>query len=189
MLFKAVEIVSAGAVQDQADRGYEYLIGIFTKEPLLFSLMASYNKEEMTLENGARILLTCATFAGLNGPHPNKVRLDEIELIHPNILNEGFSMSQEQRGYRAQDTLTSTRKVASGTVQKLLDEAKDRNISVYNWCVWEVLEPCTRQCKNDPKYGTCPAYSRIGPDGKRRCSAVARPTTFRQGATTRSATS
>lgn len=169
LIFKpGIEIVTAGAVKDQAIRGYEYLIEFFQKEPLLQRLLAAQPTMSRTvLTNGSRIIITTCTYAGLNGPHPNKLRIDEIELVHPNYLAEGLSMTQAHPdGWKAQDTFTSTRKVASGTVQKLLDEAEQRRVAVKAFCIWENLEKCTRKCRNDPKHGNCSAYSKRDKDGK-----------------------
>lgn len=165
MVFKAgVEIASAGAIQEQANRGYEYLCDLFAREPLN-QLMWSSTKAETILTNGSTARILVATWHGFNSPHPQKVRIDEIELIHPNILQEGFQMSQAKGAYAAQDTLTSTRKFPSGTVQKLIDEADQRKVKIISWCIFETVERCTRKCKGDPTYGDCPAHSRTDKDG------------------------
>lgn len=90
---------------------------------------------------------------------------DEVELVDYAIVNESMSQTQSKSGWRAQDTLTSTRKISSGTMQKLLDEGPAKGFEIYTWCVWEVVERCERQCKNDPEYGDCPIYSRKMADG------------------------
>lgn len=104
--------------------------------------------------------------SGLNGPHPTKLRWDEVELIHPSYIKEGLSMTvSHPRGYKAQDTFTSTRKVSAGTVQQLLDEKDERGLNIYNFCVWENLEKCSRKCR-DPETGKmCPAYAKPDKDG------------------------
>jgi len=53
----------------------------------------------------------------------------------------------------------STRKYGAGTMQRLLDEAPDRGIKIYKWCVWEALERCTRDCVGDKQNGDCPLYT------------------------------
>jgi len=45
-------------------------------------------------------------------------------------------------------------------MQRLLDLAaadkrKVGGFKIYNWCIWEVLERCDRECKADKKYGDC----------------------------------
>lgn len=166
MYFKpGVEICSAGAIQEQANRGYEYLVEMLERSPL-DRYVTRYNREGLQLSNGSKARIIVATYHGLNSPHPQRFRVDEIELIHPALLQEAFSMSQAKGDFKAQDTLTSTRKFASGTVQKLLNEQEQRRVKVMPWCIWETVERCERRCKNDPVYGDCPIYSRINKDGK-----------------------
>jgi hypothetical protein len=54
----------------------------------------------------------------------------------------------------------STRKYDHGTFQRLLSEADEKQMKIYCWCVWEVLEKCTRECKNDSEYGNCPVWDK-----------------------------
>jgi len=57
-------------------------------------------------------------------------------------------------------TFLSTRKYDTGTFQRLLDEAEDKGIKLYAWCIWEVLEKCTRKCKDDRVHGNCQIYDK-----------------------------
>ena len=158
-LFKpGVEIASAGAIMEQADRGYEYLRGFFLKEPLFLEQLITTLRSETVFRNGSIVRIIAGTYHGLNSPHPNKFRCDEIELMPWVVLQEGLQMSIERGGWKAQDTLTSTRKFQKGTMQRLLDEAGRKNIKIYSWCIMETVERCTRLCRGDPNYGDCPIY-------------------------------
>lgn len=161
MLFKpGVEITTAGATLEQANRGYRYVKENF-KLPEFAALVEGDPTQSRTrLTNGSLLEVTTGTKKGLNSPHPIKSRIDEIELMDWDVLQEGLSMSMAKPGlpYKSQDVFTSTRKTMSGTMQRLLDEADQRNLKVYSWCVWESLEQCKRECKNDPEFGDCPAY-------------------------------
>jgi len=170
MLFKpGVEICSAGAVKPQAARGYEYLYNMFAGlGPLMRDRFIKLGGGEVHLTNGSKAEVITASYTGVNSPHPEKFRLDEIELIHYDIVQEALSMTQTSadESIKAQDTFTSTRKVAKGTVQRLLDEREERGITLRSWCIWETLKPCTRKCHGDPVYGDCPIYSRKDADGE-----------------------
>jgi len=54
----------------------------------------------------------------------------------------------------------STRKWDSGTFQRLLDESDATGMKIYCWCIWEILEKCLYECKNDPKHGNCPIFDK-----------------------------
>jgi len=153
-----VEIASAGAIIQQADKGYEYLRKFLLDEPLFLGLVETSIKSQTVLRNGSKVSILAGTYHGLNSPHPQKFRIDEIELMPWVVLQEGLQMSIEKGGYTAQDTLTSTRKFQKGTMQRLLDEAKEKAVKIYSWCIFECLEKCTRLCRKDLVYGDCPAY-------------------------------
>lgn len=154
-----IEIASAGAIQEQADRAYNIMINMLSKEPLLEQMVVGSIKSETSFSNRSVVRVIPGTYHGFNSPHPNKTRIDEIELMNWEVLQEGLQMSIQKGKYKAQDTLTSTRKWQKGTMQRLLDEAPQKHIKVYSWCIFEVLEKCTRQCFNDPVYGNCSVYS------------------------------
>ena len=175
-LFKpGVEIASAGAITEQADRAYKYITDMLFNEPLFTQEVVSSIRSETRFGNGSLCRVIAGTYHGFNSPHPNKTRVDEIELMAWEVLQEGLQMSIERKGYKAQDTLTSTRKWQKGTMQKLLDMAAEKEIKVYSWCIFEVLEHCDRLCFNDPVYGDCPAYSMTDKEGKEimLCGGVA----------------
>lgn len=178
-LFKpGVEIASAGAIQEQADRAYSYITEMLMKEPLFAQYVVSSIKSETRFSNGSTIRVIAGTYHGFNSPHPNKTRVDEIELMAWEVLQEGLQMSIERDGWKAQDTLTSTRKWQRGTMQRLLDVASEKGIKVFSWCIFEVLERCTRLCKGDPIHGDCPAYAMIDKDGQEvaLCGGIAHKT-------------
>ena len=154
-----IQICNAGAIITQAQKNYEYTLSYY-EDDLLASTLKSSIQSKTILENGSEILIMSSSLTAMNGQHPCKFRLDEIELIDWYAIQEGFSMTQSSGQWRAQDTLSSTRKFGFGSVQRLLDEADQRNIAVYPWCIWESVRKCERLCHNDPVYGDCPIYSR-----------------------------
>lgn len=92
-------------------------------------------------KNGSIVEIITATLTGVNSPHPQKAFIDEIELIDWNILQEAMSMAKSKGDIKAQTIMTSTQKFAGGVVSKILREAEQRELKVYEWCIWEVVEP------------------------------------------------
>jgi hypothetical protein len=149
------EIASAGSTLDQADRLYSYFVK-FHKDSLIKNLLVkdpikkgSYYLNESMLE------VITGSVKGLNSPHPSKVRIDEVELMDWDTLQEAFSMSMTKNNILSQNVYLSTRKYDLGTFQRLLDEAPERDMKIYAWCIWEALEKCTRQCVGDVEFGDC----------------------------------
>ena len=157
MKFKAgCEVASAGSTLDQADKVYRYFRS-FHKHHILEQLFETPPTKSKTIYRNSSILeVITGTVKGLNSPHPQKARIDEVELMDWHVLQEGMSMTVSSEAAMAQLTLLSTRKYDSGTFQRLLSEADEKGIKIYSWCIFEALERCTRKCEDDPKYGMCP---------------------------------
>jgi len=174
MLFKpGCEICSAGAVKDQAIKCYRYFRG-FLKLPWFTRLNDRYKEiigrpfcypERDSLQsltefaNGARLEVITGSEKGLQGPHPHKSRIDEVDSMEWQTLTFGLSMARSEEGIRGQNVFTSTRRYMDGAMQKLLDTAKEKGIEVYSWDVWESIQRCSRRCKNDPEHGDCPIFT------------------------------
>jgi hypothetical protein len=161
MMFKdGCEVASAGAILEQAKKVYSYFLE-FHREKMLRDLYAkepTLNKTYYTNESLLEVIT--GSKRGLNSPHPQKARIDEVELMDWQILQEGLSMhkSSKKKDILAQLVLTSTRKYDTGTFQRLLEGAEEARREIYAWCIFEVLEKCYRDCDDDPVYGDCPLW-------------------------------
>lgn len=173
MVFKSnCEISSAGSTKDQAGYGYNYFqdynrLPWFKKFCERFVLKTGRNffedmwsiQSKTEFGNGSILRIITGSEKGLRGPHPHKSRIDEIDELEWGVLQTGLSMSRSADGIRGQDVFTSTRQHEHGTMQRLLDEADEKGIAIYEWNIWEALETCTRRCIDDPVHGTCPILS------------------------------
>lgn len=171
MMFKPYcEIVSAGAILDQANKAYQYFTEFHLGNELLNErLVKEPTRSYSVYKNLSSLKVITGSMASFNGPHPNKVNLDEVELMDWDVLQQGMSMAmttddpETGRPIEAQLVMSSTRKYDTGTMQRLLDLAKADTrkrggFKIYEWCALEVLERCARKCKKDPYYGDCPVY-------------------------------
>jgi hypothetical protein len=175
MVFKPrCEITSAGAVQKQADRCYGYFRD-FLEYPWFQRLNERYEsiagkplcrvqkdsiKSHTTFAHKAKLEIVTASQTGFRGAHPHKNRLDELDEIEWPLVQASLSMARTADGIRGTNVFTSTRQYIDGSMDRLLTEAQQRGIEVYEWNIYETVEKCTRRCKNDPKHGDCPIYSR-----------------------------
>ena len=169
MAFKpGCEIASAGATKDQASRCYKYFTGFHNKDTSISGLLIKEPTRSITeYKNESICEIITGSVKGLNSPHPNKARIDEVELMEWDVLQEGLSMAMITKSpvtgldIMSQNCFSSTRKVESGTMQRLLDLARNEKrkvggFKVYQWCIWEVLEKCHRECLKDAQFGDCP---------------------------------
>lgn len=146
------EGASVGAIESQALRAYENLKKLIKTEghvdiPDQHPDIASSIMRETRWKNGSRVEVLSGTMAAVNGPHPQKVHFDEVELADPDVFQESRHMSQSRHGIAAQDIITSTRKRAHGPMQKLIDDVMeaerlgmDPPYRLYSWCVFECCE-------------------------------------------------
>lgn len=161
-MFKGkIEICTAGAALDQAQKGYLYFVETFD-HPFLKPYLVNNIISKSVTRNGTVVQIITGSMKGFNGPHPQKVRIDEVELIDWTVLQEGLSMSVSRGRVRAQDVMTSTRKKSKGTMQRLIEESGQSRTKIYSWCIWDVVERCERQCHDDPTWGNCPIFDKCG---------------------------
>jgi hypothetical protein len=170
LVFKvSCEIASAGAVLDQAEKCYRYFRE-FNESKWCEDLAERYFKAtgrkfivksiQSWTEYGTGSTLEVITGSekGMRSPHPHKARIDEIDLMEWSVLQTGLSMARSEGSIRGQNTFTSTRQLQNGPMQRLLDSAEAKGISVYEWNIWETVEKCPRRCFQDPEHGDCPIY-------------------------------
>jgi hypothetical protein len=178
MLYKpGIECATVGAIEAQADRAYNHfrmLVRTFNENTGQDILETSMQKKSM-MKNKSQLEVLPGTMNAVNGPHPQVVHVDEVELMDPEVYLESRNMSQGRdkngRTYRAQDIITSTRKRGIGPMQMLIDqinEAKLQGMEVpyemYSWCVFECAKPMNN---------CAVAYPDLPPEEQCDCSRVA----------------
>lgn len=161
-LFKPTcESISVGAIEAQAYRAYENLTKLIKKHGKVDvpkdnpEIQHSIQKETV-FKNGSKVFVVPGTVSAVNGPHPQKVHLDEVELMEPDVFAEAKFMSQgktielpngESKIIKSQDFLTSTRKRAHGLMQSILDDIQNAKnngykppYELYIWCYREIAQ-------------------------------------------------
>lgn len=138
------ESATIGAIEAQARRAYAHLLKFMDIVPELKEDLASSIMSETRWKNGSRVEVLPGTIAAVNGPHPQIVHFDEVELADEDAFYESRNMSLSGHGIPAQDIITSTRKRGAGLMQRLIDEITDAQSQgfippyrLYQWCVFE----------------------------------------------------
>lgn len=170
MFFKRnCEIASFGAVLQQAEKCYRYFKSFLTlpwfvefkhvyQETVGRAFIIKELKSETEFDNGSTLHILTGTEKGLRSPHPNKCRIDEVDEMPWSLLQTGLSMAAGNDDVMGQNVFTSTRQHDRGAMQRLMDQAEEKGIKVYQWDTWEILERCDRRCKGDAIHGDCPVY-------------------------------
>lgn len=146
LLKPKVEIASIGAIIKQATRCYK-----FTSQYLLHPVLAEMRilikniMEETILANHSRYEQLVGSMSGVNSPHPNKLRADEVELMKEEVVEEMKMVPSSYGGWASHSLYTSTRKFVDGIMSALVDKAKKaggKAARVIIWCYKDVSEPC-----------------------------------------------
>lgn len=134
------EVANLGAIQAQAQRCFNYVKKFLTNNVEFEAKTESILMSRTEFVNNSVMEILTATITGVNSPHPQKTRIDEVELIPWSILQEAFNMTQSKNDIIGQTILGSTRKFAAGPMQRLVTERNKRGIKLFKWCIWEVME-------------------------------------------------
>jgi hypothetical protein len=90
---------------------------------------------------GNRILALMASQKSVRGPHPQRLRLDEVDEIAIDILNAALGQPMSKAWVLSQIVLSSTHQYANGTMTDVLKRAAAGGWPVHEWCYRETLEP------------------------------------------------
>ena len=97
-------------------------------------------KRHTNLAGGNRIKALMASQASVRGPHPQRLRLDEIDEMALAIFEAAMGQTMQDDGVAAQTVASSTHQHADGTMTEVLRRAADKGWPVYEWCYKETMQ-------------------------------------------------
>lgn len=86
------------------------------------------------LTNGAWIVALMASQKSVRGPHPQRLRLDEVDEMDLELFEAAQGQPMDARGLKAQTVISSTHQYPDGTMTELLKRANEKGWPVYEWC-------------------------------------------------------
>lgn len=96
---------------------------------------------ETVLTNGGWVRALMASQRSVRGPHPQKLRLDEIDEMDLDILEAAQGQPMNRRGIEAQTVMSSTHQYPDKTMTAMLARAKEKGWPVFEWCWRESSNP------------------------------------------------
>lgn len=93
------------------------------------------------LTNNAKIVALLASSTSVRGPHPQRLRLDEIDEMKLNIMDAAMGQPMSKGEISAHTVLSSTHHNPSGTMEEALKRAGQKGWGLFEWCYRECLEP------------------------------------------------
>lgn len=121
------------AVSEAWNRKVEWK-GDYFRHPLRSIVLQEPTTYHTTSKHGNRIIALTASQASVRGPHPQRLRLDEVDEIDWPIYEAAMGQAMSSKGISAQTTLSSTLQYSDGTFTKVLNLAAERGWPTYRWC-------------------------------------------------------
>ena len=104
-------------------------------------LIRDMTKFRTTLRGKASVEALLASQRSVRGPHPQRLRLDEIDEMDIEILDSSLGQPMSTKTLTSQIVMSSTHQYPDKTMSKILERAAEKNWPVYQWCFRETVEP------------------------------------------------
>lgn len=96
-------------------------------------------RTETKLTNGARVKALTASQRSVRGPHPQRLRMDEIDEMDEDVFDAALGQTMGSEGVPPQIVCSSTHQHADGTMTEAKRRARERGFPVYEWCYRESM--------------------------------------------------
>ena len=146
-----IESATFGATEAQSLRCYSHLKSwIYDNEGIKRSSIKTSIMRETVWKTGSKVEVLAGTPEAVNGPHPQIVHGDEVELMREDTWQESRNMAVSKTLpdgtiYPSMEVLTSTRKSLHGRMQSLIEgiHEAERNGKIPDyklivWCIFEI---------------------------------------------------
>ena len=119
-----------------------------------------------TFKNKSEVAILTASMTAVRGPHPQCLKLDEVDEIDEEVYQAALSQPMEDHGYKDSLGMFSTNHNIMGQMDKALENAEEQGHAVFKYCIWECLASCRdyncSTCKLD---SICPGPQMKEADG------------------------
>ncbi len=136
----SVSVLGGSGEQSERVSGYINQFWNAPKAPRQL-LVDDPSKRRVKLTGGNSIEALMASQASVRGGHPQRLRLDEVDVMSMPILDAAFGQPMSKAGVRMQTVLSSTHHNPRGTMTEVLERAAKKKWPVFNWCYKETMAP------------------------------------------------
>lgn len=105
------------------------------------ALISEPGGQKQKLIWGNSIVALMASQASVRGPHPQRLRMDEVDEMKLSILDSALGQPMSKGWVLSQVVLSSTHQYPDGTMAEMLRRAGALGWPVWEWCYRENLEP------------------------------------------------
>lgn len=161
------EIKLLGGSADQSLLSYEAM-KLFRDEtdPHNARLERDIMLSKAEFRNRSRVSILKASKTSVRGPHPQCLKLDEVDEIDNEIYESALSQPMSKFGHPSSLGMFSTNHNVRGQMDLALRNAEEKNHAIYRYCIWECIESCRDyQCSTCPLSAICPGEQMKQADG------------------------
>ena len=158
-IFSAASTRILGGSIDQSAKSYEEFAYCWEISGLKAELVVGEVQiKETKLKNKAKIEILPASMNAVRGPHQPNLIMDEIEEMKAKVFSAALSQPQRSKGQPYASTIfMSTQHKSDGLMAELLDKYKEMRLTLYQWCIFEVMASCKDYiCSTCPITSICP---------------------------------
>lgn len=141
-LFLRADVNILGGTGEQSKRILETISGLWELPTAPRQcLLGEPGSQKQKLIWNNRIVALMASQASVRGPHPQRLRMDEVDEMKLAILDSALGQPMSKGWILSQVVLSSTHQYADGTMTEMLKRAGMLGWPVEEWCYRENLEP------------------------------------------------
>lgn len=130
----AADISLLGASEAQSRNVHDAIYDYWDAPLAPRHMLAHFGPTEMRLTNKARVRPLTASQRTVRGPHPQRLRLDEIDEMDLGILDAAMGQPMPDRGLDTQTVMSSTHQYPDKTMYEVLMRAVENGWPVFEWC-------------------------------------------------------
>jgi hypothetical protein len=145
MITLGAQATVLGGSSAQSARVHEITQNAWYKNPLMEGmLLGPPTKYSTRLNNGAWLIAITASQKSARGPHPQRLRLDEIDEMDIGILRAAQGQPMDKVNLygqlvQSQTVMSSTHQYADKTMSIMLKEAAEKGWPCFEWCFRESM--------------------------------------------------
>lgn len=131
-----------GGSGEQSERVHDYLRTFWLQPRAPSAAQAGdASSRRSRLVWGNTITALAASARAVSGPHPQRLRCDEVDLMDLKILDQALGQPMAKGGVDTQVVLSSAHYEPDGTFTEVINRAKQNGWSLHEWCWRECVAP------------------------------------------------
>ena len=130
-----------GGSLEQSQKAIIYSTQLWQRPNIPKQLLVGIAGRGYQLKNGSWVQALAASQKSVRGPHPQRLRLDEVDEMAKEIFDASLGQPKANFGIPDQVIASSTLHHPFGMMSDIIDKREERGAELYQWCVEEVREP------------------------------------------------